>query len=62
MGAGPGDRFASGDSEDADIEKASDQRAEGPDHKIKRPFMHNRLRNRLWLGTPESLCMPNEII
>jgi hypothetical protein len=61
MGTGPDDRFASGQSEDADVEKTADQRAKDPDHKIERPFMHNRLRNRLRLGTPESFCMPNVI-
>jgi hypothetical protein len=61
MGAGPDDRFASGQSEDADVEKTADKRPQGSDHKIERPFMHNRLRNRLWLGTLESLLlMPNK--
>ena len=61
MGAGPDDRFASGQSENADVEKAADQRAENPDHKIKRPFMHNRLGSRPQLGIPESRRKRNEI-
>jgi hypothetical protein len=62
MGTGPDDRFASGQSVNADVEKTADECAYGPNHKIEKPFIHNRLRNRLWLGTPESRCMPNEMI
>jgi hypothetical protein len=55
MGAGPDDRFASGQSEDTDIEETADQCAEDPDYKIKRPFMHNRLGRKFRLGTLGSL-------
>jgi hypothetical protein len=61
MGAWPDDRLASGQSEDADIEKTADQRAEDPDYKIKRPFMHNRLGGRFRLGTLASFHRQYEI-
>jgi hypothetical protein len=34
---------------DTDVEKTADQPTQGPDHKIKKPFIHNRLRERFWL-------------
>ncbi len=61
MGAWPGDRFSSGQSIDADVEETANQRAEDPDQKIERPFLHNRLRTRRQLGTSgDALRMPNE--
>ena len=41
MRAGPGDRFASRQPEDANIQEAADQRANNPNHKIEKPFLHN---------------------
>ena len=61
MGAGPDDRFASGQSVDADVEKTADQRAEDSNNKIKGPLMLTRLGSRLRLRTPWSLCLPNEM-
>jgi len=61
MGTRPDDRFASRQSEDADVKKTADQGAEGSDHEIESPFIHRRLRNRPRIGPCWPLRMPNEI-
>ena len=61
MGTGPDDRFASRQSEDADVKKTADQGTEGSDYKIENPFMHRRPRHRFRLGTCKPPRMTNEI-